>query len=157
MQTMKLSFTLSPLLLALTLAACATKPTPAQLAAESEAQARQIIVGKVDAAVQAQRELAEATQEGQQMMLRKQATLTADEVDIDYIGKPQPLLESLAHRYGYKYIETGKRLELKTINLRVVKRPVLEVLRDIGYQIDHGADLVLDKDAKIVRVVYKKG
>ncbi len=154
---MSFSFKLTPLVMLLALAGCATKPTAEQARADSEAHARKVIIDKVDMAVQAQRELAVATQEGKQMVLRRQAALTADEVDIDYIGKPQPLLESLAHRYGYKYMETGKRAELKTINMRVVKRPVIEVLRDIGHQIDSGADVVLDKDAKIVRVVYKKG
>jgi hypothetical protein len=27
----------------------------------------------------------------------------------------------------------------------------------VGYQIDSGADVVLDKDAKIIRLIYKKG
>jgi len=107
--------------------------------------------------VQAQRDLAATTAEGQQQILRRQAALDADEVDIDYLGKPQPLLEAVAYRYGYKYVETGKRGDLKTVNIRVAKRPVVEVLRDVGYQIDSGADVVLDKDAKIIRLIYKKG
>lgn len=138
------------------LAGCAATPS-VEVTPDSEAYARQIVVEKVDAAVQALRELAATTQEGREMVLRKQAALDSDEVDIDYAGKPQPLLESIAHRYGYKYIETGKRIELRTISLRVTRSHVIEVLRDVGLQIDSGADIVLDKDAKVVRLIYKKG
>lgn len=154
MKFVKLGFVVTPLVLAM-FVGCASKP-PAEVTTDSEAYARKIILEKVDAAISAQRDLAATTAEGQQQILRRQATLDADEVDIDYLGKPQALLESLAYRYGYKYIETGKRTDLKTVNIRVVKRGVLEVLRDVGYQIDGGADVVLDKDAKTVRLIYKK-
>jgi defect-in-organelle-trafficking protein DotD len=152
----KRRITPAPLMLALFLVGCAIKP-PAEVTPDSEAYARQLILERVDAAVLAQRELAASTVEGRQQVLRRQAALDVDEVDIDYLGKPQPLLEAVAFRYGYRYVETGKRDDLKTINIRVTKRPVVEVLRDVGYQIDAGADVVLDKDAKILRLIYKKG
>jgi defect-in-organelle-trafficking protein DotD len=139
------------------LVGCAsTSPQSAAVTPDSEAYARQIMVEKVDAAVQSLRELVATTQEGRDMVARKQAALDDDEVDIDYAGKPQPLLESIAHRYGYKYVETGRRVELRTINLRVSHARVVEVLRDVGLQTDTGADVVLDKDAKIIRLIYKK-
>jgi defect-in-organelle-trafficking protein DotD len=149
------SIKLSPVLLALLLSACAATKDQAQTDADNEAYARTVLIEKVDSAVRARRELAVATQEGQLLVARKQAAFDSDEVDIDYIGKPQPLLESLAYRYGYKYVETGKHGELATINLRVARKPALEVVRDISLQIDGGADVVLDKDAKIFRLVYK--
>jgi defect-in-organelle-trafficking protein DotD len=152
---MKLSRGVSLLVLAAAAAGCASTPAP-PMTPDSEAYARQVIVGKVDAAVQAQRDLAAATQEGQALLMRKQAALEVDEVDIDYIGEPQPLLEALAYRYGYKYVETGKHTELATVNLRVQKQRVPEVLRDVGYQISVGADLMLDESAKILRLTYKK-
>ena len=132
---------------------CAANSTPS--GPDTEAFVRQVLVEKVDAAVLAQRELAAATSEGRQMLLRKQAALDEDEVDIDYVGKPQPLLESIAMRYGYRYVETGKRQDLKTVNLRVQRQPVIEVLRNLGNQIDRSADVVLEKDAKILRLIYK--
>lgn len=158
MKTTKPRFVLPALLLSLLFTGCAQLKT-SDAAPDSEAYARQIILEKVDSAVQAQRELAATTAEGQQQILRRQAALNDDEVDIDYLGKPQPLLEAIAYRYGYKYVETGKRADLKTVNIRAQKRGVVEVLRDVGYQIEGkgGADVVLDKDAKIIRLVYKKG
>lgn len=157
MKLMRLkAFAVTPLLLALAQFGCASKPT-GDVSADTEAYARQVILEKVDAAVQAQRDLAATTAEGQQQIMRRQAALDVDEVDIDYLGKPQPLLEAIAYRYGYKYVETGKRTDLTTVNIRVVKRAVLEVLRDVAYQVDAGADVVVDKDAKILRLVYKRG
>ena len=123
---------------------------------DSAAYARKIIVEKVDTAVRSLQELAAVSQEGKEMVLRKQAALDKDEVDIDYNGKAQPLLESIANRYGYKYLEIGKRSDLKMINVRVERARVLDVLRTVGLQIDQGADVVLDRDAKVVRLIYKK-
>jgi len=137
------------------LAGCAAQKQQDGVSVDSEAYARQVIVGKVDVAVQAQRDLAMVSAEGQQLALKRQAALDADEVDIDYLGKPQALLEAIAYRYGYRYVETGRRGDLRVVNVRVQKLPVLEVLRSVGLQIDHEADVVLDKDAKIIRLVYK--
>lgn len=142
---------------AIVVSGCATQQPSSEASPDSQAYARKLIVEKVDSAVQSLRALAATTQEGKEMVARKQAALDEDEVDIDYAGKPQPLLESMAYRYGYKYVETGKRAELRTINLRVERTRVVEVLRDVGLQIDKGADLVLDKDAKVIRLIYKKG
>ena len=142
---------------AMLITGCATQQPSSEMSPDSQAYARKLIVEKVDSAVQSLRALALTTQEGKEMLARKQAALDEDEVDIDYAGKPQPLLESMAYRYGYKYIETGKRAELKTVNLRVERTRVIEVLRDVGLQVDKGADIVLDKDAKVIRLIYKKG
>lgn len=136
---------------------CASVSQQEKDAADTEARARQIIIDRVGSAVTAQRELAAVTAEEKSMILRRQASIDVDEVDIDYLGKPQPLLEAISVRYGYRYVETGKRSDLLNINIRAFKQPVTEVLRDVGYQIDSGADVVLDKDAKIIRLIYKKG
>ena len=144
------------LITAVTLSACASKP-PQGVRPDSPAYARSIVVEKVDAAVQAQRELAAATEEGIAQRLRKQAALETDAVDIDYIGPAQPLLEEIAFRYGYRYVETGKVVDLAIVNLRVQNAPVQEVLHNLAYQIDSSASVELDTQAKVLRLLYKKG
>jgi defect-in-organelle-trafficking protein DotD len=144
------------LIAAVTLVACASKP-PEGVRPDSQAYARSIVVEKVDAAVEAQRELAAATQEGAAQRLRKQSALETDAVDIDYIGPAQPLLEEIAFRYGYRYVETGKIRDLAPVNLRVQSAPVEEVLHNIAYQIDSNASVELDRQAKVLRLLYKKG
>lgn len=144
-----------PLLaLLVSVSACASRP-PSPMTTDTEARARQIITEKVDQAVQAQRDLAAATQEGQTSLARKQAALSVDEVDVDYIGLPQPLLEAIAVRYGYRYVESGKRAELATVNLRVRKARVPEVLQDVARQVADGAEVVIDENAKVLRLLYK--
>lgn len=146
-----------PLLaLLVSISACASRPPPAPVATDSEAYARRIITEKVNEAVQAQRELAAATQEGQAALVRKQAAFTVDEVDVDYIGQPQPLLEAIAYRYGYRYVESGKRTELATVNLRIRKERVPEVIADVARQVADGAEVVIDHNAKALRLLYKR-
>ncbi len=139
----------------LMMAGCAVQKPAPDAGPDSEAYARKLIVSKVDAAVQAQQQLAAVTEEGRAAVARKQGALDTDTVDLDYVGKPQPLLESIAYRYGYRYVEAGKRADLAFVNVKVSRQPVQELLRNISYQIDGGADVVLDKDAKIIRLVYK--
>jgi len=134
------------------LAGCAS--TPSVQDTETIAISR-LIAEKVAVAAEAQREYVALVNENKAALSRKQAAIEKDEVDIDYIGKPQELLQTLAHRYGYRYIESGKRTDLRIINVRVQKTPPIEVLRNIGYQIDPSADVVLDKRAKTIRLIYK--
>jgi defect-in-organelle-trafficking protein DotD len=146
----------SVLVILASLGACASTPRE-RLSPDSPAYARSIVIEKVDAAVRAQRELAEATTEGAALRLRKQAALETDAVDIDYIGPPQPLLEEIAFRYGYRYVELGKAVDLAIVNLRVQNAPVQEVLHNVGYQIESNASVELDTQSKTLRLQYKKG
>ncbi len=119
---------------------------------DSESFAKQIILEKSLDAVREKRELASTTAEIREQILSKQAALDLDEVDIDYLGDPRPLLEAISYRYGYKYIETGKRREdIKTINIRVHKLGVIEVLRDVGYQIEGEAVIALNSGQIVLR------
>lgn len=140
-------------LAAVALAGCATSPVPTTQ--DTEAFASRLIADKVAVAADAQREYVALVNEDKSVLSRKQAAMETDEVDVDYIGKPQELLQTFAYRYGYRYIESGKRVDLRTINVRVQKTPPIEVLRNIGYQVDAAADVVLDKNAKTLRLIYK--
>lgn len=154
MSKFKCGVMVSALLVAV-LSGCAVTKQPD--GPDSEAQARRVILERVDAAVTAQRDLASAQSEAKASASRRQAALESDEVDIDYQGRVQPLLEALAVRYGYKFVEAGRRggQELPMVNIRCTKKGVIPVLEDLGLQIDKGAQIVLDKDIKAVRLVYK--
>ncbi len=135
------------------LAGCATSPAPTTK--DTEAFASRLIADKVAVAADAQREYVALAKEDKLVLYRKQAALESDEVDVDYIGKPQELLQTFAYRYGYRYIESGKRVDLRTINVRVQQTPPVEVLRNIGYQLEPEAEVVLDKNTKTLRLIYK--
>jgi defect-in-organelle-trafficking protein DotD len=147
------------LLVALSVTGCATPP-PVKPAGpplpDTEAYAHNIIVKETTEAVQARRDLVAAMAEGQKQILRRQEMFGLDVLDIDYQGPPQPLLEALAYRYGYRYTESGERSHLQDISIHADKRRVLDVLRDLSGQIDTEADVTLDKPNKIIRLDYKR-
>lgn len=132
---------------------CASTPVPVE--EDTEAFASKVIADKVGVAADAQRDYAALVNEDRAVMLKKQAAFDADLIDVDYIGKPQELLQTLAHRYGYKYVESGKRNDLRTVNIRVRRTSPVEVMKNVGYQIDSMADVVLEKNAKVLRLNYK--
>lgn len=140
-------------LIAIGLVACTT--TVKTTSTEGEAFAARLIAEKVAAASEAHGRYVALVAEEQQIVARKQVALDTDTVDVDYIGKPQELLQTFAYRYGYQYLEVGKRQDLRTINLRVQQASPIEVLKNVGLQIDGGADVVLDKNARTLRLIYK--
>jgi defect-in-organelle-trafficking protein DotD len=109
---------------------------------------------EVTQAVQAQQSFEQVLAENARTLTLKQRAIDSDQVDIDYIGKPQDILQTIAYRYGYGYAETGKRQDLRIINVRLSKTSPVDILRSISYQIAYGAKVVLDKKTKELRLVY---
>ncbi|WP_447576535.1 DotD/TraH family lipoprotein, partial [Acinetobacter baumannii] len=59
------------------------------------------------------------------------------------------------YRYGYRYVEVGQRVQLRTINVKVEGASPTDVLRTIGQQIDRQADVVLSLPTRTIRLTYK--
>ena len=143
-----------PLFISAAMVGCASNPQQ-PTTQDTEAFASKVISEKVSVAANAQRDYVALLNEDMAVLTRKQAALESDEIEVDFIGKPQELLQTFAHRYGYRYVETGRVSELRTININVARAKPIDVLQNVGHQIDNSADLVLDKDAKVVRLIYK--
>lgn len=122
---------------------------------DTQAFADRLIAQKMAVASDAQREYVALVNEDKAVMAQRQKSLETDEVDVDYQGKPQELLEVFSHRYGYRFVESGKYRNLRNINVRMVKTPPIEVLRNVGYQINAAADVQLDKSNHVLRLIYK--
>ena len=114
-----------------------------------------VISEKAAIAVEAQQNYLALVTEDKRLRAEKQTALDEDLVDVDFIGKPIPLIEGFATRYGYTFIETGKKKDIRIINVRMRNTSPIEVLRNVGNQIDYAANLVLDKNAKTIRIIYK--
>ncbi|MFA6230961.1 MAG: DotD/TraH family lipoprotein [Rhodanobacter sp.] len=141
-------------LIGLLLAGCSTMashPPPPTSGAEYISS---LMASSVTQAVQAQQAFEQVLAENARTLSLKQKAIDTDQVDIDYIGKPQDILQSIAYRYGYGYVETGKRQDLRIVNVRLNKISPVEVLRSISYQISYGAKVILDKKTKELRLVY---
>lgn len=144
---------LAALVAPLMVSGCASKPKVSDR--DTEAYAAVLLAEHADVAAKAQKQYVALVAEDKQITAQKQHSIDTDEVDVDFLGTPQELLQTFAYRYGYRYIESGQRRSLKNINVRVNKASPIDVLRNVGHQITNGADLVLDKNAKVIRVIYK--
>ena len=141
------------LLAMVALGGCASSAKPTT--EDTEAFASRIIADKVSVAVNSQHAYVSRLNADRARVASRQAAVDTDQVDIVFIGKPQELLQTFASRYGYAYVESGKRVDLKPINVWVRKATPINVLKDVGAQIDTGADVVLDKSTNTLRLIYK--
>lgn len=141
------------LALVIALAGCAaTRPTSE---VSHEVYANRLLADKMAVAADAQRDYAALVAEGKSRVERKQEMLQQDLINVDYIGMPQELLQTIAYRYGYRYVEVGHRQQLRSINVKVANATPTDVLRSIGQQIDRQADVVLSLPSRTIRLTYK--
>ncbi len=116
-----------------------------------------MLIQKSNEAVQAQQNYMFLVAEQGMQKGSKQEALEQESIDIqNYIGKPNTLLKALANRYAYDYKEVGAARILPTITVDVKNASSLEVLKQISYQVYKTADVILDKDLKVIRLIYKK-
>ena len=154
---MKLQTKRAPLLLGLCmifLSGCVTTSQSGS-GVTHEVYANRLLADKMAVAADAQRDYAALVAEGQARVERKQEMLQRDLIDVDYIGMPQELLQTIAYRYGYRYVEVGHREQLRAVNIKVKGASPIDVLRTIGQQIDRQADVVLSLPARTIRLAYK--
>lgn len=117
--------------------------------------AESVIAQKVSIAAEAQRDYLALLQEDSRIQRIRNEDFNNELVDVDYIGKPLPILSSMGKRYGFNLVEIGKRKELRIINIRMKNVSPVEVLRNIAQQIDYSANVILDKNSNTIRIVYK--
>lgn len=147
---MGLRLTAGAALAALVLSACGTTGQPRE-----EDFASKLISEKAAIAAGAQRDYAALLAEDYSTVLKRQAAFDSDTIDVDYIGNPKELVQSVASRYGMAFNEMGKPVELRPINIRMKGVTPDNLLRNIGNQINAGADVVLNKQTKSVTIEYK--
>lgn len=149
-----------PAVLALLLAGCATtgQQSSASAPTASEEQQTNAVLAKIgDAtalAVNAQRELAMTADAkvARESLLRQR--LLTDAVDYDFYGDVEDILREIALKYAYDFSVYGSRPpERVNVNVFVKKKPVVDVLKQIGYQSTAVLDVKLTKAA--IELHYK--
>ena len=123
---------------------------------DSEGFARKLIAEKAAIAAGAQRDYAALLAEDYSTVTRRQAAFDRDTIDIDYIGSPKEIIQTIASRYGYSFNELGRPIDLRPVNIRVKGVTPEEVLRNVGNQMDAGGDVVLNRTAKSITIEYKQ-
>ena len=76
-------------------------------------------------------------------------------VTIRWSGPIETVVKELAERAGMKFRVKGNLPSVPlTVNVDVYQQPILHVLRDIGLQAGHRADVAIDDGAGVVEVRY---
>ena len=79
-----------------------------------------------------------------------------DKIRLDYIGKPQGLLNSIAIKYGYRFLEQGYRTDnLPTVNFTNYYATPEDIVISVDSQLQQTANIALDKQNKTIILIYK--
>lgn len=114
-----------------------------------------LIAEKAAIAAGAQRDYASLLAEDYTTVQKRWAAFETDTIDVDYIGNPKELVQSIASRYGMSFSETGRQIDLRPVNIRMKGVTPDALLRNLGNQMHAAADVVLDRPAKALIIEYK--
>lgn len=137
------------LAMALLLGGCATNVP------QDEDFVSKLIAEKAAIAAGAQRDYASLLAEDYTTVQKRWAAFETDTIDVDYIGNPKELVQSIASRYGMSFSETGRQIDLRPVNIRMKGVTPDALLRNLGNQMHAAADVVLDRPAKALIIEYK--
>lgn len=139
-----------PIIAVTLLAACSSSRTSSDVSL-----AEAVIAQKISVAAAAQQDYLAILNEDSRIKNVRRDDFDNELIDVDYIGKPLPMLNAMANRYGYSLIEIGKRRDLRIINIRMKSVAPIEMLRNVSNQINYAADIILDKNSGTLRIIYK--
>lgn len=114
----------------------------------------QIVSQESQKALIAQQSLTKYKQKYNQMIAISQANFELDKILIDYIGKPEPLLNSIAIKYGYRFLEFGHKTNMPTVNFTKYHTTPSDALVAINAQLGELASITLDKEQKVITISY---
>lgn len=79
-----------------------------------------------------------------------------DKIRVNYIGKPQGILESIAIKYGYRFLEQGYRTDnLPTVNFTDYNATPEDIVIAVDSQLQQTANIAIDKQNKTIVLIYK--
>lgn len=84
----------------------------------------------------------------------RQRSFENDKVVVDYIGKPQNLLSSIAIRYGYRYLAYGAEGDLPTVNFTQYYATPESIIINVDAQLGESGSIAVDKQQKIITLIY---
>ncbi len=76
-------------------------------------------------------------------------------ITVDWVGSAEPLVRQLADRASYQFKMSGQPPAVPmVVTLRVRNEPLIEVLRNLGLQLDNRATLQVDPSTQTIELVY---
>lgn len=134
-------------------AGCAQPVAPEATDEQKTAAVYDKLVAMAGVAVNAQRELAMTADAKRQTEMSRRQRLLTDVVSYDSYADVETILRDISTKYGYKLEVFGKRPAGGVpVNVYVQNRPVLDVLKFIGYSTPF-FDIKLNPDA--IELHYK--
>lgn len=114
----------------------------------------EIISQESQEAMRATQKLTKYRQQYNETLDYRQRNFETDQILLDYIGKPQSVINSIAVRYGYRFVEVGVKQDLPTMNFTRYETTPEQALVDIDAQLGTSAKLSLDKHQKLITLIY---
>lgn len=145
--------------LGLTVVGCTTTPNQttyrtSATALPSTEGVLEIISVETQKAMNATKQLTKYQESYNATLDYRQRSFDNDKIMIDYIGKPNAVLNSIAIRYGFRYIEVGEATSLPTINFTKYWTTPSNAIIDIDAKLGNSASLAVDKDQKVITLIY---
>ena len=76
-------------------------------------------------------------------------------ITVKWTGPIEQITQTLATRAGLRFREVGSHGGVPlTVNVDVYQKPLIEVLRDVGFQAGQRANLTVDSQAGVVEISY---
>lgn len=76
-------------------------------------------------------------------------------ITVEWAGPVEPLVQQLANRAGYHFQLSGSDPAIALIvEVTAFRKPIIEVLRDVGLQLGDRAQVHVDAQAEKIEVVY---
>ncbi|MDK2123867.1 DotD/TraH family lipoprotein [Parachitinimonas caeni] len=137
------------------LTACAHEPVVSK--PPPDLDVTRLINDKAQLAVDAQRELTAAAYARLEQDAKAAERLSTDRISLDFVGELETMLTSLANKYSYELVVLGKRPPQQVlVNVYVKDRSVIDILKNVGLQVDAMADVRLDRSARRIELIYKE-
>lgn len=144
--------------LAVSLGGCATNQTGysknVPIAYPTTESALEIIATESQKAMNAAQQLAKYQDSYNATLDYRQRQFETDQVMIDYIGKPNTVLNSIAIRYGYRYIELGNPQDLPTVNFTNYWTTPNNAVVNIDAKLGNQGSIAVDKKQKVITLIY---
>ena len=143
---------------AVSLSGCATNQTGysknVPIAYTTTESALEIIATESQKAMNAAQQLAKYQDSYNATLDYRQRQFESDQVMIDYIGKPNTVLNSIAIRYGYRYIELGNPQDLPTVNFTNYWTTPNNAVVNIDAKLGNQGSIAVDKKQKVITLIY---
>lgn len=114
-----------------------------------------IISQESQQAVNAQKRLLAYQQRYNEMLQIQNGNPETDLISVDYVGKPNPLIASIAIKYGYRFLEYGNPNELPTMNFTNFVTTPLGAVKLVDSRLGDSARIAINQQEKTIVMIYK--